>query len=123
VNLDFQAAPPNVFAELVQWLDAMLLGTIATTIAVLAVASVGFLLMSGRIDVRRAAQVIAGCFILFGASSIAAGIMGSLGPDGSAQVLAEQPPSAPAYPPAMTQAPVQALPYDPYAGAALPTRG
>lgn len=122
MNPDFQAASPNVFAAVVQWLDSTLLGTIATTVAVLAVASVGFLLMSGRIDVRRAAQVIAGCFILFGASSIAAGIMRAVGPDDSSEVLAQAPLPAPAYPPAMTQAPVQALPYDPYAGAALPMR-
>jgi type IV secretion system protein VirB2 len=58
------------------WLQGTLLGPIATTIAVIAVASVGFLMLTGRLHWRRGAQTIIGCFILFGASSIAAGIMG-----------------------------------------------
>jgi hypothetical protein len=45
-------------------------------LAVIAVASVGFLMLSGRVDWRRGAQTILGCFIVFGASSIAVGLMG-----------------------------------------------
>lgn len=59
----------NVFAAAVQWLEGLLLGSVATIIGVLGVACLGLLLMSGRIDVRRAVQVIFGCFVLFGASS------------------------------------------------------
>lgn len=112
-------AGQGAFAAAVQWLDATLLGTIATTVAVIAVASVGLLLMSGRVDVRRAAQVILGCFILFGASSIAAGIMHVLG-DGSAPAQMRTP--APPVPLQAARTAVPAVPYDPYAGAALPTR-
>lgn len=57
------------------WLQGTLLGTVATTAAVIAVASVGFLMLAGRIDVRRAGSIIFGCFIIFGASTIAHGIM------------------------------------------------
>lgn len=58
----------------VQWLQGTLLGTVATVIAVIAVACVGLLMLSGRINWRHGAVVILGCFILFGAVSIVAGI-------------------------------------------------
>jgi type IV secretion system protein VirB2 len=56
------------------WLQGTLLGTVATVAAVLAVASVGFMMLTGRINWRHGAVVILGCFILFGAASIVAGI-------------------------------------------------
>lgn len=58
----------------VHWLQNTLLGTIATVAAVIAVAAVGFLMLTGRINWRYGATVILGCFILFGAASIVAGI-------------------------------------------------
>ncbi len=58
----------------VQWLQGTLLGTIATVVAVIAVASVGLLMLTGRINWRYGATVIIGCFILFGAASIVGGI-------------------------------------------------
>jgi type IV secretion system protein VirB2 len=56
------------------WLQGTMLGTVATVVAVIAVASVGFLMLTGRINWRHGAVVILGCFILFGASSIVGGI-------------------------------------------------
>jgi len=64
----------GVLVRAVQWLQGTLLGTIATVVAVIAVASVGFLMLTGRINWRYGATVILGCFILFGAASIVAGI-------------------------------------------------
>lgn len=58
----------------VNWLQGTLLGTFATVVAVIAVASVGFMMLTGRINWRHGAVVILGCFILFGAASIVAGI-------------------------------------------------
>lgn len=58
----------------VQWLQGTLLGTVATVVAVIAVACVGMLMLTGRINWRHGAVVILGCFILFGAVSIVAGI-------------------------------------------------
>lgn len=58
----------------VEWLQGTLLGTLATTVAVIAVAVVGFMMLTGRINWRHGAVVILGCFILFGATSIVAGI-------------------------------------------------
>ena len=56
------------------WVQGTLLGNLATTAAVIAVAAVGFLMLTGRIDWRRGLTVVLGCFILFGAVSIVAGI-------------------------------------------------
>lgn len=61
------------------WLQGTLLGTVATVAAVIAVASVGFMMLTGRIDWRRGAIVILGCFVLFGAASIVAGIRSAAG--------------------------------------------
>lgn len=64
----------GVLVSAVNWLQGTLLGTIATTVAVIAVAAVGFMMLTGRINWRHGAVVILGCFILFGAASIVAGI-------------------------------------------------
>jgi type IV secretory pathway VirB2 component (pilin) len=56
------------------WLQGTLLGTVATAVAVMAVAAVGFMMLTGRMNWRFGATVIIGCFILFGAASIVAGI-------------------------------------------------
>lgn len=69
---DPQGSGPIVSA--VQWLQGTLLGTVATVAAVIAVACVGLLMLTGRINWRYGAVVILGCFILFGAVSIVAGI-------------------------------------------------
>lgn len=67
-------AGSGVLVSAVRWLEGTLLGTIATVVAVIAVASVGFLMLTGRINWRYGATVILGCFILFGAASIVAGV-------------------------------------------------
>jgi type IV secretion system protein VirB2 len=64
----------GVLVSAVHWLEGTLLGTIATVVAVIAVATVGFMMLTGRMNWRYGATVIIGCFILFGASSIVAGI-------------------------------------------------
>jgi type IV secretion system protein VirB2 len=61
----------------VNWLQGTLLGTVATVVAVVAVAAVGIMMLTGRINWRYGATVILGCFILFGAASIVAGIQTS----------------------------------------------
>lgn len=58
----------------IQWLQGTLLGTVATVCAVIAVAAVGFMMLTGRMNWRYGAVVILGCFILFGAASIVGGI-------------------------------------------------
>lgn len=63
----------------VSWLQGTLLGTVATVVAVIAVASVGFMMLTGRMNWRHGAVVILGCFILFGAASIVGGIRAAAG--------------------------------------------
>lgn len=58
----------------VNWLQGTLLGNVATAVAVIAVAAVGFLMLTGRINWRYGATVVLGLFILFGAASIVGGI-------------------------------------------------
>lgn len=122
MNPGFAPAGSSVIATAVRWLQGTLLGSVATALAVIAVATVGMLLLSGRIDVRRGTQVIFGCFILFGASSIAAGIVRATSGENASPDIAATLPPPPVYPPPTENAPVPAVPYDPYAGAALPTR-
>ena len=59
------------------WLQGTLLGNFATAVAVMAVAAVGFMMLTGRLNWRFGATVIIGVFILFGAASIVAGIQGA----------------------------------------------
>lgn len=56
------------------WLQGTLLGTVATVAAVIAIAAVGFAMLTGRMQWRQGATVIMGCFIVFGAGAIVAGI-------------------------------------------------
>ena len=58
----------------VDWLQGTLLGNVATAIAVIAVAAVGFGMLTGRINWKYGATVVLGLFILFGAASIVGGI-------------------------------------------------
>ena len=61
------------------WIQGTLLGSLATTVAVIAIAGVGFLMLSGRINWRLGATVILGAFIIFGAAAIVAGIRSAAG--------------------------------------------
>ena len=72
VSSDPAGSSPLIAA--LSWVQGTLLGNLATTAAVIAVAAVGFMMLTGRINWRYGATVILGCFILFGAASIVAGI-------------------------------------------------
>ena len=122
MNSGLDPAGSNAFVGAVHWLDGVLLGSLASVIAVIAIAAVGLLLIFGRMDVRRAVQVVVGCFIIFGASTIAAGIIGVLERGDSSPQTEESPPPPPIYATAPPQPPRADTPYDPYAGAALPRR-
>lgn len=96
----------------IQWIEDMMLGSTATTAATLSVAIVGFLLLEGRMDWQQGARTIVGCFLIFGAPTIAAGL---LLPVSTAAPSVPRPTiDAQLSPPRTPQ------PYDPYAGAALP---
>ncbi len=61
------------------WLQGTLLGNVATACAVIAVAMVGFMMLTGRMNWRFGATVIVGCFVLFGAGAIVSGIQSTAG--------------------------------------------
>jgi len=103
----------------VGWLQQTLLGTVATTVAIISVASIGFLALSGRFDVRRSATAIIGCFILFGAPGIVAGLQALIAGGADGPRLAVPPPAAPIFQPPQRQS-GETAPFDPYAGAAVP---
>jgi len=73
-----QAADPggNPLVDALNWMMEILLGPVATALAVMAVAGVGFMMLTGRMNWRYGGTVIIGVFIIFGAprlvSSIAA---------------------------------------------------
>ena len=113
-------AGSSALVAAISWLQDVLLGTVATSIAVIAVAAIGFGMLTGRVNIRHGATVILGCFILFGASTIVSGLRyAASGAGGYAAppviVAAPPPPSPPRARP--TGAPA---PYDPYAGASVP---
>ena len=72
---DPQGSGPIVAA--LSWLQGTLLGNVATAVAVMAVAAIGFMMLTGRMNWRFGATVIIGVFILFGAGTIVAGIQGA----------------------------------------------
>ena len=74
---DPQGSGPIVAA--LAWLQGTLLGNVATAVAVIAVAMVGFMMLTGRMNWRFGATVIIGCFILFGAGAIVSGIQSAAG--------------------------------------------
>ncbi len=98
------------------WTTGVLGGSVATSLCVVAIAILGVLLLTGRLRVRRGAEVVLGCFLLLGAGLLAARLQQLAGDAagakraGGEQVIlpADAPPQAP--PPAN---------YDPYAGASL----
>lgn len=101
------------------WVENVLLGSTAIVIATLAVATVGLLTLRGQVPFRRGASVLIGCFVLFGAATLARGIIDTARM-GRADMVA-MPIEAPApMPPVIV--PAQPQVYDPYAGAAVPIR-
>ena len=72
VTADPAGSSPLIGA--LQWLEGTLLGNMATTAAVIAVAAVGYMMLTGRVEWRRGVTVVIGCFIIFGAVAIVSGI-------------------------------------------------
>jgi type IV secretion system protein VirB2 len=100
----------------VRWIDGLLFGPLGTGLAIIAVGWFGFSLLAGRLPLRRGGVLVLGCFILFGAPTIAQALAGlawqtSAGTAAVSQAqISVPPPAVPPTPPA----------YDPYAGAAVP---
>lgn len=105
-------------AEAIEWIVALLTGTMATIVAILAVAIVGISFLWGRVHLSQAFRVVIGCFIIFGAGLLASGL-GSLGA-GSGDTAE---PLAASQPPVFRAPEVIEGAYQPYPGAAVPEVG
>jgi type IV secretory pathway VirB2 component (pilin) len=110
----------SAIGSAVFWAQGALLGSVALAVAVVAVASVGLLMLGGRIEVRRGLTMIAGCFVLFGAPAIANGLETLLMREPGSSAAAQQAP--PPVPPAPVMPPAPPTSADPYAGASVPAR-
>jgi len=73
-SLEGSPAGAGPIVAAVDWVRDTLLGNLATAVAVIAIAMVGFMMLSGRMNWRHGVTVIIGCFVLFGAATIAGGI-------------------------------------------------
>ena len=96
------------------WVTGTLLGGVAISLCVIAIAFVGLLMMTGRLPLRDGLRVVLGCFVLLGAPAIAFGL----------QNVTETPawsdaPSPPRLIETTPPAPLLPANYDPYAGASL----
>jgi len=98
------------------WAQALLLGAVGTSVAVIAMAGIGFAMLQGRMQVRRGVLTVIGCFTIFSARTIAEALLGTTPASSSNDVIIPIAPPvyvAPLPPPAA---------YDPYAGASVPVR-
>lgn len=102
------------------WVQGAALGSTATAIAVIAVAVIGMLALSGRIELRRSVTTIIGCFLLFGAAGIASGLIEKRSQD-TLDNLNAKGDSAPLEH-SFQKKHVQSPAYDPYAGASVPRK-
>lgn len=109
----------NSLVASVQWIETAMTGSVAMSIAVIAVATTGLAMLSGRTDLRRGAATILGCFIVFGSASLASGLLNLA--TGQEQIVAVREGAPTPMEPRdgiRRVAPPQA--FDPYAGAAMP---
>jgi hypothetical protein len=109
----------NSLSAAAQWGEATLTGVPAISVAILAIAAIGFRMLGGHMPYWRGAQIIVGCFMLFLAPVISVALLRV--PHGEPESVAVPRPLAIMHG-ALSNAPPPA-PYDPYAGAAVPSRG
>lgn len=104
-------------AGAVDWIESSLTGSVATSIAVIALALSAIAMLQGRVDIGRLGKVALGAFILFGSPFLASELVRSLSSRDpiDAQIASAGPSISPA-PAVPKNAPVN----DPYAGASVP---
>lgn len=105
----------SAFGSAIEWINGVLMGELAAMLSVIAVAIVGFTLLTGQLNLRLGGRVVLGIFVLLGAPVIAAAFSASwsaiAGPAPvPVEVYANAEPLRTDLPPAD---------YDPYAGASL----
>jgi type IV secretory pathway VirB2 component (pilin) len=112
--------PQPALPTAAQWVVSVVTGTPAVVVATLAIAGIGFLMLAGRFPLRRGGLAIVGCFVLFGASAVAASLqtIASSNENDQAFIVPVEPPS----PAPIPTSPVSSQAYDPYAGASVPSK-
>ncbi len=109
----FDAPREAVISTGSDWMTGLIGGSLAVSLCVIAMGILGMLILTGRLHLRRGAQVVLGCFLLLGSAMLARGMVG-LGEGGDAAgaetVLPPPQPSATPLPPATE---------DRYSGASL----
>lgn len=109
------AASSSALVSAVGWVSEALLGSSAASVAGLAIAGLGGLMLAGHVPARRGVAVVIGCFVLFSADVIADALVKAVESDGPLEIATVEPP-LPVYSPPV----VAPVPYDPYAGASVP---
>ena len=105
---------PSALVAAVNWLQGTMLGSFATTVAIIAIAWIGFEMLTGRSNIRSGSRRVIGCFILLGAPVIVAGFRD---PAANVQIYADPAAVAPA--PRVPAVATNAQPFDPYGGSSL----
>jgi type IV secretion system protein VirB2 len=110
----FDAPHDSRMIAATDWLTGVLLGNVAISLCIIAVATVGLALMTGRLAIRDGVRVAIGCFVLLGAPAIAAGFLKvadeTVSPRSAMGPVVDATAEPSLLPPAN---------YDPYAGASL----
>ncbi len=113
----FDSGAIDVFVACAEWIKALLAGTLATSLSIISIACIGFLLLKGRLALDRVAWVLVGAFMIMGAGKLSAGIFAitqSGNGEAPASSMVSPPPAGPPTSPHEAQA------FDPYAGASVP---
>jgi hypothetical protein len=61
--------------ESTRWIENVMVGDLALGLCVIAVAFIGALMLTGRLQLREGARVVIGCFVLLSAPVIAVGML------------------------------------------------
>jgi type IV secretory pathway VirB2 component (pilin) len=106
------SAESSALVQSMSWIERLMIGPFAVSLAVIAVAVTGLLMLRGHLPLEATFRLVIGCFIIFGAPAIALGIVNA------AQKVAL--PNTWAGPTSIARPSKPPVTYDPYAGAATP---
>lgn len=99
----------------VDWIASILTGSLALSIASIAVAWLGFVMLSGKLEIRRGLQTVFGCFLLFAAPQLAKSLFEISQNSAPRPMVIENNPTLP-----HSIIKSKSSRADPYAGAAMP---
>ena len=117
-NAEIQPQGSAVVSAVV-WVEALLVGRLGTSIAIIAIAFVGFQLLTGDLSMRKGLRVILGAFLLFGAPVLVRSLVSLMHRNSENTAVPQNAAVLPTAPPA--RALIAPTPFDPYAGAPATT--